>query len=275
MTTIRVAHRRRFTTIDQATVNDERLSFRARGVLAWLLDKADDWHCDSEVIARAGTEGREAVRVALKELEDHGYLRRERVQGDRGHWCTITWVYEVPGQTEDGFPVVGQPVVGRPVVGQPAVGQPAVGFPGAITKTETKDVEQEDSSFANNTNGGVPAGTLVRKKNEFAHDYTEELRLSGAFELFWTTYARTGPKSVCREKWKKAVLTEGVDPDVLQVGLERWCEYWRMPGAAAVKWPQGWFKDRYWENDPPIAALNASQPPMSTTDRNLAFLRSV
>ncbi len=40
MSTFRIARRRKFTTIAQETVNDERLSFRARGILLWLLDIA-------------------------------------------------------------------------------------------------------------------------------------------------------------------------------------------------------------------------------------------
>lgn len=130
MTTYRVAHRRRYTSVDRATVNDDTLSFRARGVLVWLLDKPDDWRCDSEAIARAGKEGREAVRAALRELDAAGYLRREKVRGDRGRWLTITTVYERPETepTEDGFP---------------GVGGPGAGNPGAKTEDEDKRTETE------------------------------------------------------------------------------------------------------------------------------------
>lgn len=119
MTTIRVAHRRRFTTIDRETINDERLSFRARGLLAWLLDKPDDWTTDSTRIAADTTEGRDAIRTTLKELEIHGYLVREKYQNNLGHWVTSWTVFERPGETEDGFPVVGAPDVGSPDAGEP------------------------------------------------------------------------------------------------------------------------------------------------------------
>lgn len=115
MSTIRVAHRARYTSIDRGLINDQRLSFRARGVLAWLLDKPDDWHCDSTAISHAGMEGREAVRAALRELERCGYLVRKRRRVDGGKMITETWVYERPvdnSSTEDGFPGVGLPGVG-------------------------------------------------------------------------------------------------------------------------------------------------------------------
>ncbi len=68
MTTIRVDRRDRFTTIDRDLINDYSLSFRARGILVWLLDKPDGWTVRSDFISRAGNEGRDAVRTALGEL---------------------------------------------------------------------------------------------------------------------------------------------------------------------------------------------------------------
>jgi hypothetical protein len=123
MATIRVARRTRFTTIDRETVNDGGLSFRALGLLTWLLDKPDGWTVNAARIAAGeGREGREAIRSTLRELEAAGYLRRERGQDDRGRWRTETVIHE-RRITDDGFP---------------GVGSPDVGFPGANTKTEQK-----------------------------------------------------------------------------------------------------------------------------------------
>jgi hypothetical protein len=256
VTTIRVAHRRRFTTIDQATVNDERLSFRARGVLAWLLDKADDWRCDSATIARAGTEGRDAIRAALTELEKLGYLVRRRLQDPQsGQFETVAEIRERPGHTEDGFPGVGKPGVGKPVVGEPVVG-----FPGALTKTENKDVEQRDSSSANNNHGVLPAVAGGVKKIGII-DMEENLRYHADFKLFWDSYGHVGPRQVAADRWLKAVRG-GANPEDIQRGLERWVEYWQTPGAAKVKWPQGWLNEKRWQDEPPfgVAGVTKSMP---------------
>lgn len=139
MTQFRVRRRDRFTTIDRTTVNDSRLSFKARGLLIWLLDKPDDWRCDSTQIAQAGTEGREAVRSALNELEAMGYLHRRKYRNAQGQWVSETDVYETPGSHQDGFSGVG-----FPTSGSPADGFPAAGRSGALTKTVNEDCDRED-----------------------------------------------------------------------------------------------------------------------------------
>lgn len=86
-----------FTILSNAAINDGRLSFRARGVLMWLLSKPADWRIRSESIAgQSPREGREAIRTAMRELEQLGYLVREKVQDERGRWATIQTVYEEP-----------------------------------------------------------------------------------------------------------------------------------------------------------------------------------
>ena len=106
MTTIRVDRRDKFTTIDRDLVNDDRLSFRARGVLVWLLDKPDGWKVQADSISRQGKEGRDAVRGALRELEMLGYLERVKFRDDLGRWQSESVVRETPARDQDGKPAL-------------------------------------------------------------------------------------------------------------------------------------------------------------------------
>lgn len=110
--TLRVVDRKQFTVVDSRTVNDKSLSLRARGLLVWLLDKPDGWRVNSQEISKQCTEGREAIRTAIRELEDAGYVTRLKYQLDDGQWFTETIVSERPegeefDSTEDRKPVSG------------------------------------------------------------------------------------------------------------------------------------------------------------------------
>lgn len=111
-----------WTALPNALLRDERLSFRARGALAWLLSHEDGYIVSTQQLHDHANEGREAIRTVLRELVAAGYVRQDRVQGSDGRWRTETTV------TGDGFP--------------------GPGFPGAgfLGPKENEEVEEEEKN---------------------------------------------------------------------------------------------------------------------------------
>lgn len=85
---------REYAAIPNVMLRDERLSFRARGILSYIESHTDGFHVNAESLCRVGREGREAIRTAMNELRDAGYLRMVRWQdADSGRWATRLDVY--------------------------------------------------------------------------------------------------------------------------------------------------------------------------------------
>jgi len=86
--------------IPVATLQDTRLSFRARGVLAFLLTFEDDTLISTADLPQHGTEGRDALRKALGELKEFDYVRQTRYSyvDDLGRtlWAWETTIGDVP-----------------------------------------------------------------------------------------------------------------------------------------------------------------------------------
>jgi hypothetical protein len=93
----------KYAIISKAFLSDTRLSFREKGVLAYLLSKPDDWQVIELDLIRQGTDGREAIRSGMRELTDAGYVRRYRRINRRTRRMegVETVVYETPELSKD------------------------------------------------------------------------------------------------------------------------------------------------------------------------------
>ena len=153
---LRKGSRRPFTMVDRSTINRPDLSYRALGVLVWMLDKPDGWVGFSAERLAIGEsrEGRDAIRAAIRELESLGYVEHERRQVDGGRWVTDTIVYDHPdrrdavderdaeGPAGDPPPTTGfQASVDQRGTAPPTPGLPVVGRSGhsPFIKTEKKE----------------------------------------------------------------------------------------------------------------------------------------
>lgn len=105
-----------YTIISNDVLRDEQLSFRARGILASILSRPDNWRTDSESLAKESKEGRTAILTALKELEQVGYLQRKKYQNDKGHWVTESLVFDRPQNPAYGNPTSVEPTSDNPTL---------------------------------------------------------------------------------------------------------------------------------------------------------------
>jgi hypothetical protein len=95
-----------YARIDNKTLRDERLSWKATGLLAYLLSLPPDWHITLQHLCNAKSNGLHATQSALKELERQAYAKFERPRDSRGLFTESVWrVFERPFTDKQVFPL--------------------------------------------------------------------------------------------------------------------------------------------------------------------------
>ncbi|MEU1084271.1 hypothetical protein ABZ368_29240 [Streptomyces sp. NPDC005908] len=111
-----------FTQIANGLFRDSRVSFKAKGLFGLLSTHREGWRLKVTDLARCGRDGEAAVKSGLKELEQHGFLVRERERGEDGTLgAAMYFITDLPAlqshrsQPGSGYPPVDEPtLVNRP-----------------------------------------------------------------------------------------------------------------------------------------------------------------
>ncbi|MGO4426401.1 helix-turn-helix domain-containing protein, partial [Streptomyces sp. MCAF7] len=90
---------KRYTIIGDHLTQNHDLSLTAIGLGAHIQSLPNGAAVDIRTLAGKFTEGRDRVAAALRELEEHGYIRRIRERTPEGRIVTRTLSYNVPRAT--------------------------------------------------------------------------------------------------------------------------------------------------------------------------------
>lgn len=86
-----------FVMMDRAFLENEHLSWKAKGILAYLLSKPDNWKVIAGDLIHHATDGKGSVYKGLAELKAEGYYRKTPVRNEKGiiiRWDSV--VFEIP-----------------------------------------------------------------------------------------------------------------------------------------------------------------------------------
>lgn len=96
MAVIRVNNTKEFTVMSNYHFQDKEISLKAKGLLGLMLSLPSNWDYSVNGLVAIVKENKAAVQTALKELEEHKYLKRTRVQDETGRFDYIYDIYEKP-----------------------------------------------------------------------------------------------------------------------------------------------------------------------------------
>lgn len=111
MSVFKIEKNKNYTVMSNYHLRDKNLSYKAKGLLSFMLSLPEDWDYSMNGLRAISKESIKAIRNILQELEENKYLIRTRMQDDLGRFYYDYSIYEMPfdinpyyqkGNTEEG-----------------------------------------------------------------------------------------------------------------------------------------------------------------------------
>ncbi len=133
MAVFRVEKTRNYTVMANHHLRNTELSLKAKGLLSLMLSLPEEWDYTTKGLSRICKDGVDSICAGVRELEDHGYVVRERIRNPNGQLGAIEYtILEQPRafepkreKPERENPVQANPVLDDPVLGKPEQENPA------------------------------------------------------------------------------------------------------------------------------------------------------
>ena len=128
MAVFRVEKTRDYTVMANHHLRNTELSLKAKGLLSLMLSLPEEWDYTTKGLSRICKDGVDSICAGVRELEEHGYVVRERIRNPNGQLGAIEYtILEQPRTLEPARenPVQANPVLDDPVLGKPEQENPA------------------------------------------------------------------------------------------------------------------------------------------------------
>jgi hypothetical protein len=189
-----------FVILDKTCLNDEKLSWGAKGLHAYLISLPDDWQVRVSDLQRRALNGRDAVRTFLNELESTGYIKKAtRRNDDTGQFGGVEYlVLETPESNfKNDLPEPEKPSPVKKETDSPETGNPSAGFP-ATGKPPLLNNNRININKLNNKTAA---------DNQAQLDETLQKETKAAAVIFSQQKAVQNPKQGFQQKTKINVLS--------------------------------------------------------------------
>ena len=130
MAVFRIEKTRDYTVMANHHLRNTKLSLKAKGLLSLMLSLPEDWDYTTKGLAKICKDGVDSICSTVNELEEHGYVIRERIRNAKGQLTDIQYtILEQPKPPQPGQenPKQENPVLGNPVLGSPEQEEPEQG----------------------------------------------------------------------------------------------------------------------------------------------------
>jgi hypothetical protein len=128
----------------RSAAQNNSLSWDARGILAYLLSRPDDWLIKLDDLRRENY-GRDRIRKVIKELIAHGYIQpRQKYRDKKGQWRYTPYIlHETP--------------LLHPFTDYQSTGSQNTGSQSVLHNTDIQNTETKDSIYQSDSKESFPA----------------------------------------------------------------------------------------------------------------------
>ena len=156
MAVFRIEKTRDYTVMSNHHLRDKSLSLKAKGLLSLMLSLPEEWDYTTKGLARICKDGVDSICAGVRELEEHGYVIRQRVRNPNGQLGAIEYtILEQPRPPEPKpqKPERENPVLDNPEQASPVLEEPEQGNPAQLnTNRSSKEKSKKDLSSTEGSN---------------------------------------------------------------------------------------------------------------------------
>ena len=189
MAVFRIEKTRDYTVMSNHHLRDMSLSLKAKGLLSLMLSLPENWDYTMKGLSRICKDGIDSISGGIRELEEHGYLIRERVRGANGQLGSIE--YTILEQPKEPTPAQEKPIRENPVQANPTLVTPVQEEPAQLNKDRSSndpsrtDLSSTEVSNPIQSNPPTPAGARMGMDRMGARESYRELILENIEYDFW------------------------------------------------------------------------------------------
>ena len=199
MPVIRANRNENYTVMSNVHLKDKRMTLKAKGLLSVVLSLPPDWDYSFTGLVAICKESETAMKSAIKELKEFGYLTITKERDEKGHFDYV-YVFNENPQTD--LPVVENPVVENPPTDNPTVENVRQLNTKELNtkelntnKSNTKRVKENTLTLFEQLKDDYALGTNLKEKIREWLQYKQERK---------EQYKETGLKSLLKQIQNKA-----------------------------------------------------------------------
>ena len=147
MSVFRVERTHDYTVMSNHHLKNRALSLKAKGLLSLMLSLPDDWDYTLQGLAHISLEKVDAIRKAITELENEGYITRTRERDEQGRLRGTEYIIREQPISEK--PTLEKPTLEKPTLEKPTLGKPTLENPTQLNNNKLN--KNKPSTYEENT----------------------------------------------------------------------------------------------------------------------------